>query len=75
VPKLSGRQTGESSVFLSSMSSTSMLGKVSPVGAGPRDDQRLCGMAVVLANARRIEFNPDFDAAQLRRAVESLEGF
>jgi hypothetical protein len=32
-------------------------------------------MAVVLANGRRIEFNPDFDAAQLRRAVETLEGF
>jgi hypothetical protein len=30
-------------------------------------------MAVVLANGRRIEFNPDFDAAQLRRAVETLE--
>jgi hypothetical protein len=44
-------------------------------GSGAGDDQRLCGMAVVLANGRRIEFNPDFDAAQLRRAVETLEGF
>jgi hypothetical protein len=44
-------------------------------GSGARDDQRLCGMAVVLANGRRIEFNSDFDAAQLRRAVETLEGF
>jgi hypothetical protein len=32
-------------------------------------------MTVVLANGRRIEFNPDFDAAQLRRVVETLEGF
>jgi hypothetical protein len=44
-------------------------------GSGAGDDQRLCGMAVVLANGRRIEFNSDFDAAQLRRAVETLEGF
>jgi hypothetical protein len=44
-------------------------------GSGAGDDQRLCGMAVVLANGRRIEFNPDFDAAQLRRAVVTLEGF
>ena len=39
------------------------------------DHQHLCGMTVVLANGRRIEFNPDFDAAQLRRVVETLEGF
>ena len=41
-------------------------------GSGAGDDQRLCGMAAVLANGRRIEFNPDFDAAQLRRAVTGL---
>jgi hypothetical protein len=44
-------------------------------GSGAGDDQRLRGMAVVLANGRRIEFNPDFDAAQLRRAVETLGGY
>jgi hypothetical protein len=44
-------------------------------GSGAGDDQRLRAMAVVLANGRRIEFNPDFDAARLRRAVETLEGF
>jgi len=44
-------------------------------GSGAGDVQRLCAMAVVLVNGRRIEFNPDFDAAQLRRAVETLEGF
>ena len=44
-------------------------------GSGAGDNQRLRGKAVVLANGRRIEFNPDFDAAQLRRAVETLEGF
>jgi hypothetical protein len=44
-------------------------------GSGAGDDQRLRAMAVVLANGRRIEFNPDFDAARLRRAFETLEGF
>jgi hypothetical protein len=44
-------------------------------GSGAGDDQRLRAMAVVLANGRRIEFNPDFDAAQLLRVVETLEGF
>jgi hypothetical protein len=32
-------------------------------------------MAVVLAKGRRIELNRDFDPAQLRRVVETLEGF
>jgi hypothetical protein len=32
-------------------------------------------MAVVLAKGRRIELSRDFDAAQLRRVVEALEGF
>lgn len=32
-------------------------------------------MAVVLAKGRRIELSRDFDAAQLRRVVETLEGF
>jgi hypothetical protein len=32
-------------------------------------------MAVVLVNGRRIELNPNFDPAQLRRVVETLEGF
>src|SRR5260370_11793958 len=44
-------------------------------GSGARDDQRLCGMAVVLANGRLIEFNPGFHAAPLRRAVAALGGF
>jgi len=43
--------------------------------SGTVDRQHLCGMTVVLANGRRIEFNPDFDVAQLRRVVETLEGF
>jgi hypothetical protein len=30
---------------------------------------------VILAKGRRIELKPDFDAVQLRRAVEVLEGF
>jgi hypothetical protein len=32
-------------------------------------------MAVVLAKGRRIELSGDFDPAQLRRVVETLEGF
>jgi hypothetical protein len=32
-------------------------------------------MVVVLAKGRRIELRRDFDAAQLRRVVEALEGF
>jgi hypothetical protein len=44
-------------------------------GSGAGDDHRLCAMAVVLANGRRIEFSPEFDAAQLRQVVETLEGF
>jgi hypothetical protein len=52
------------------------LVRVKVIGeSGAGDNQRLRGMAVVLANGRRIDFNPDFDAAQLRRAVETLEGF
>jgi transposase-like protein len=34
-----------------------------------------CGLEVILAKGRRIELKPDFDAVQLRRAVEVLEGF
>jgi hypothetical protein len=44
-------------------------------GSGTGDRQRPGGMAVVLANGRRIEFNPDFEATQLRRLVETLEAF
>jgi hypothetical protein len=60
-----------------SMTSRSLARPLSMIRAssGAGDDQRLRAMAVVLANGRRIEFNPDFDAAQLRRAVETLEGF
>jgi hypothetical protein len=32
-------------------------------------------MSVVLAKGRRIELSRGFDAAQLRRVVEALEGF
>jgi transposase-like protein len=34
-----------------------------------------CGLEVILAKGRRIELSRDFDAVQLRRAVEALEGF
>jgi hypothetical protein len=34
-----------------------------------------CGLEVILAKGRRIELSRDFDAEQLRRAVEVLEGF
>ena len=38
------------------------------------DREGPCAMAVVLANGRRIELNRHFDASQLRRVVEALEG-
>ena len=44
-------------------------------GSGTADREGLCAMAVVLAKGRRIELRRDFDAAQLRRVVEALEGF
>ncbi|HJY88894.1 MAG TPA: hypothetical protein VJ255_01390 [Candidatus Acidoferrum sp.] len=44
-------------------------------GSGTVDRQGPCAMAVVLAKGRRIELSRDFDAAQLRRVVEALEGF
>src|ERR1700693_2256458 len=44
-------------------------------GSGTADREGPCAMAVVLAKGRRIELSRDFDAAQLRRVVEALEGF
>jgi hypothetical protein len=44
-------------------------------GSRAADREPPCGMAVVLAKNRRIELSRDFDAGQLRRAVEALEGF
>ena len=44
-------------------------------GSGTGDLQRPCAMAVVLVNGRRIELSANFDQAQLRRVVETLEGF
>ena len=44
-------------------------------GNGTADREGPCAMAVVLAKGRRIELRRDFDAAQLRRVVEALEGF
>ena len=44
-------------------------------GSGTADREGLCAMAVVLVKGRRIELRRDFDAAQLRRVVEALEGF
>ena len=44
-------------------------------GSGTADREGPCAMAVVLAKGRRIELRRDFDAAQLRREVEALEGF
>ena len=52
------------------------LVKVKVIGADRATDREgPCAMAVVLANGRRIELNRDFDASQLRRVVEALEGF
>ena len=44
-------------------------------GGGAAHREGSCGMVVVLAKGRRIELSRDFDAAQLRRVVEALEGF
>jgi hypothetical protein len=44
-------------------------------GSGTADCEGPCAMAVVLAKGRRIELRRDFDATQLRRVVEALEGF
>jgi hypothetical protein len=44
-------------------------------GSDTTDRERPLGMAVVLAKGRRIELSRDFDPAQLRRVVETLEGF
>jgi transposase-like protein len=53
------------------------LVRVKVIGSGAADADRegRCAMAVVLAKGRRIELSRDFDAAQLRRVVEALEGF
>jgi len=40
-----------------------------------RAEEGRCGLEVILAKGRRIELSLDFDAVQLRRAVEVLEGF
>jgi transposase-like protein len=40
-----------------------------------RDQERRCGLEVILTKGRRIELSRDFDAVQLRRAIEVLEGF
>src|SRR5215471_16333184 len=34
-----------------------------------------CGLEVILTKGRRIELSRDFEAVQLRRAIEVLEGF
>ncbi|HET9377474.1 MAG TPA: hypothetical protein VFO40_21035 [Chthoniobacterales bacterium] len=39
----------------------------------PREGR--CELEVILSKGRRIELSRDFDAVQLRRAVEVLEGF
>ena len=45
-------------------------------GMEPHGPQRgRCGLEVILAKGRRIELSRDFDAVQLRRAIEVLEGF
>jgi hypothetical protein len=40
-----------------------------------RAQEGRCGLEVLLAKGRRIELRRDFDAKQLRRAIEVLEGF
>jgi hypothetical protein len=45
-------------------------------GQDPRRAQQgRCGLEVILTKGRRIELSRDFDAVQLRCAVEVLEGF
>ncbi len=39
------------------------------------DQNARCGLEVILAKGRRIELARDFDAKELRRVVEVLEGF
>lgn len=51
------------------------LVRVEVIGGSGTADREGCAMVVVLAKGRRIELSQDFDAAQLRRAVETLEGF
>ena len=52
------------------------LVRVKVIGeSGTADHELPLGMAVVLAKGRRIELSRDFDATQLRRVVETLEGF
>ena len=44
-------------------------------GLGARIPQESrCGLEVILTKGRRIELSRDFDAVQLRRAIEVLEG-
>ena len=40
-----------------------------------KPEEGRCGLEVILAKGRRIELSRDFDAVQLRRVVEVLEGF
>lgn len=40
-----------------------------------RSQEGRCGLEVILSKGRRIELSRDFDAVQLRRTVEVLEGF
>jgi len=40
-----------------------------------RQKEGRCGLEVILTQGRRIELSRDFDAVQLRRAIEVLEGF
>jgi hypothetical protein len=44
-------------------------------GQGAADREAPWAMAVVLNKGRRIELKRNFEAAQLRRVVEALEGF
>jgi hypothetical protein len=59
-----------------SHSNAKRLVRVKVIGGGRAADREgPCVMAVVLANGRRIELNRHFEASQLRRVVEALEGF
>jgi transposase-like protein len=40
-----------------------------------KPEEGRCGLEVILAKGRRIELSRDFDAVQLRRAIEVLEEF
>ena len=66
-PIISGSQGGVKGLVAVEVSDGEGL-----VRRGP--EQGRCGLEVILAKGRRIELSRGFDAVQLRRAIEVLEG-